>query len=206
MLRITAGDGQHAMQTLMTEGNHGGGADLLALLGAKQEVQLMLAQGAADGLAFGQQAANRGLGIAAADPATHRHRVVAEQDQADKGHLEILAQAVFDGDHRFFQAGGVHQGQDQAASLVEQAVVVAGHIHQLREPMAHFDIALAQDLHLPLHQRHGIAALVGNTQGRQQFFVFNEEVRVSLQIRRNGCGLQTFAWGCLRGYLRLISH
>ncbi len=166
----------------------------------------MLAQGAADGLAFGEQAADCRLCFAAADPATHRHRVVAEQNQAHKRHLEVLAQAVFHGNDRFFEAGGIHQGKNQATGLVEKTVVVAGHVHQVRELVAHFDVALAQDLHLALHQRHGVAALVGDAQGGQQFFVFDEEVRVSLKVRRDSSGLQTFARGRFGGYLRLIGH
>ena len=53
------------------------------------------------------------------------------------------------------RAGGNRQRQreNQAAGLLEEPVVVAGHVHQLRKPVAHLDVALAQDLHLPLHQR-----------------------------------------------------
>lgn len=50
MLRITAGDGQDAVDALMADGDDGGGTDLLALLFAEQEVQLVLAQAAADAL------------------------------------------------------------------------------------------------------------------------------------------------------------
>ena len=63
--------------------------------------------------------------------------------------------------------------------------------------MAHLDIALAQDLHLSLHQRHGVAALVGDAQRRQQFFVLDEEIRIRLKVRRDSSGLQTFARGLL---------
>jgi hypothetical protein len=132
-----------------------------------------------------------------------------KQDQADKGHLEVLAQAVFDRHHHVFQAGGIHQREDQAAGLVEQPVVVAGHVHQVRETMAHLDVAVAQEGHLALDQRHGIAALVGNAQGRQQFFVLDEEVRMSLQVRGNRCRLQALGRGFVGlsgGYLRLIGH
>ena len=76
----------------------------------------------------------------------------------------------------------------------------------MRESVAHFNVALAQDLHLPLHQRHGIAALVGDAQGRQQFFVLDEEVRISLKVRRDSSGLQAFTRGSVCGYLRLIGH
>ena len=52
----------------------------------------------------------------------------------------------------------------------------------------------------------GIAALVGDAQGRQQFFVLDEEVRVSLKVRRDSSGLQAFTRGSVCGYLRLIGH
>ncbi len=56
--------------------------------------------------------------------------------------------------------------------------------------MTHLDVAVAQDGHLPFDQRYGVAALVGNAHGRQQFFVLDEEVRMSLQVRGNRCRLQ----------------
>jgi hypothetical protein len=58
--------------------------------------------------------------------------------------------------------------------------------------MTQFYVAVAQDGHLPLHQRHGIAAPVGDAQGRKQLFVLDEEVRMSLQVRGNGRRLQAF--------------
>ena len=142
-----------------------------------------------------QQAADGHLGFGVGHPAADRHGVVAEQDQADEGHLEVLAQAVFDADHHVFQAGGVHQREDQAAGLVEQPIIVAGHVHQVREAMTQFDVAVAQDGHLALDQRHGIAAPMGNAQGREQFFVLDEEVRMSLQVRGNRRRLQAFGRG-----------
>src|SRR3546814_18814555 len=56
--------------------------------------------------------------------------------------------------------------------------------------MAHFDVALAQDLHLMLDQRHGVAASMGDAHRCQQFFMFDEEVRVSLQISGHRCGIR----------------
>jgi hypothetical protein len=50
---------------------------------------------------------------------------------ADEGYLEVLAQTVFDADHHVFQAAGVEQGENQSAGLVEQAVIVAGDVHQV---------------------------------------------------------------------------
>ena len=169
----------------------------------------MLAQGAADALAFGQQPANGLVRFGIADPAADRQGLVAEQDQADKGHLEVLAQAVFDTDDQVIQAVGVHQGEDQAAGLVEQPIVVAGDIHQLRKTVAHLDVAFAQDFHLPLDQRDGIATLVRYAQGREQFFVLDEEIRMSLKVRGNRRRLQALgrAFVGLRGWnLGLISH
>jgi hypothetical protein len=55
----------------------------------------------------------------------------AQQDEADEGYLEVLAQTVFGADHHVFQAAGVEQGENQSAGLVEQAVIVAGDVHQV---------------------------------------------------------------------------
>ncbi|MNF02792.1 hypothetical protein D3C80_2019950 [compost metagenome] len=91
----------------------------------------MITQGAADGLASREQPADGLLRFAAVDPAAHRGGGFAEQYQADEGNLEFLAQAVFDRDHHFVEAGGIEQVEGQAAGLVEQAVVIPGHVHQL---------------------------------------------------------------------------
>ncbi|MNV95688.1 hypothetical protein D3C71_1906040 [compost metagenome] len=58
--------------------------------------------------------------------------------------------------------------------------------------MAQLDVAIAQDGHLPFDQGHGIAAPVRNAQGRQQFFVLDEKVRMSLQVRGNCRCLKAF--------------
>ena len=50
--------------------------------------------------------------------------------------------------------------------------------------------ALSDSELLALDQRDGIAALMGDAKGRQQFFMFDEEVRMSLQVRGNRCRLQ----------------
>ncbi|MNL30809.1 hypothetical protein D3C87_1525670 [compost metagenome] len=167
MLRVTAGDGQDAVDALMADGDDGRGANLFALFFAEQKVQLMFTQAATDAFVFQQQAADGHLCLGVGDPAAHRHGVVAQQDEADEGHLEILTQAVFHADHHVFQAGGIHQRENQAAGLVEEAIVVAGHVHQVRQTVTQFDVAVAQDGHLPLHQRNGVAAPVGNAHCRQ---------------------------------------
>ncbi|MNT62200.1 hypothetical protein D3C72_1998940 [compost metagenome] len=62
----------------------------------------------------------------------------------------------------------------------------------MRQAMTQFNVAVAQDGHLTLDQRHGIAAPMGDTQGREQFFVLDEEVRMSLQVRGYSRRLQAF--------------
>ncbi len=93
-----------------------------------------------------------------------------------------MAQAVFHRADHFFQAAGVEQVEHQAAGLVEQTVVVARHVHQLRQAMAHLDVALTQQLDLTLHQRHRGARLMGNAQLRDQLVVVDEEFRVGAQV------------------------
>ncbi|MNV95685.1 hypothetical protein D3C71_1906010 [compost metagenome] len=58
--------------------------------------------------------------------------------------------------------------------------------------MTQLDVAVAQDGHLPFDQRHRVAASVGNAQGRQQFFMLDEKIRMSLQVRGNRRRLEAF--------------
>src|SRR5690606_40095103 len=58
-------------------------------------------------------------------------------------HLEIVAQTVLHRADQILQAAGVQQREHQALALVEQAVVVAGHVHQLAEALAQLDVAPA---------------------------------------------------------------
>ncbi|MCY1184546.1 hypothetical protein D9M73_252510 [compost metagenome] len=79
------------MQALVAQADHGRRADLLALLRAEQELQLMAAQHAADGLAADQQATDALVRFGAGDASAHRQGVFAEQDEADERHLELMA-------------------------------------------------------------------------------------------------------------------
>ncbi|MNS92498.1 hypothetical protein D3C72_1266400 [compost metagenome] len=164
----------------------------------------MVAQVATDRPAAAQQGTDGLLRFGVADPAPDRRDVFAEQDQADEGHLEFLAQAVFDRHHHFFQAAGVEQVEDQPAGLVEQSVVVAGHVHQLRQAVAHLDVAVAQQLELALHQRHAVATLVRDALFDQQLVVLGEEGGVGAQVGDHRFGIEL---GGLLGYnLGLIGH
>ncbi|MNT17206.1 hypothetical protein D3C72_1523440 [compost metagenome] len=203
MLRVRAADGQHAVQALVRQADHGGGADLVAFITAEEEFQLVAAQHAADGLAAREQAADALVRLGRADAAAHRQGVLAEQDEADVGHLELMAQAVFHRAHHFLQAGGIEQVEHQAAGLVEQPVVLPGHVHQLRQAMAHLDVALAQQLDLALHQGHGIARLVGDAHFGDQFFVVDEELRVEAQVGGHGLGVEVLR---LVLFLVLVGH
>ncbi|MNH30295.1 hypothetical protein D3C79_905810 [compost metagenome] len=115
----------------------------MVLLLTEQEGQFVLTQVATDCLAAAQQPADGLLGLGITDPTADRRCMVTEQDQADERDLELLAQAVFDRHDHFFQAAGIEQVEDQPASLFEQPVVVPGHVHQLRQAMAHLDVAIA---------------------------------------------------------------
>ena len=128
MLRVAAADGENPQ--LVVEADHRGGADAGAIL-AEQKAELVGTQHAADGLATLEQATDVLLGLGGADAAADRQCRLAEQDQADVGHLKLMAQAVFHRADHLFQATGVEQVEHQAAGLVEQAIVVAGHVHQL---------------------------------------------------------------------------
>jgi len=186
VLRVAAADGENPQ--LVVEADHCGGADAGAIL-AEQKAELVGTQHAADGLATLEQATDVLLGLGGADAAADRQCRLAEQDQADVGHLKLMAQAVFHRADHLFQTTGVEQVEHQAAGLVEQAVVVARHVHQLRQPMAHLDVALAQQLDLTLHQRHRGAWLMRNAQLGDQLVVIDEEFRVGAQVGGDGFGV-----------------
>src|SRR5690606_9333261 len=66
----------------------------------------------------------------------------------------------------------------------------AGHVHQLRQAVAHLDVALAQQLDLALHQRHGAAGLVRDAQLGDQVLVVDEDLRVLPQVGGDALGIQ----------------
>src|SRR5690606_3229540 len=85
--------------------------------------------------------------------------------------------------------------------LVEQPVIVASHVHQLRQAVAHLDITLAQQLHLALDQRYGAARQVGNAQLGNQLVVIDEKLRVSAEVGCDSVGV-----GQLRAGWVLLGH
>src|SRR5690606_19340662 len=106
-------------------------------------------------------------------------------------HQKIMPQTVLGGAHHFFQAAGVEQGQNQATRLVEQAVVVTRHVHQLAEALAQLDIAFTQQLDLALDQGDGMAGLMGNAQLGNQLVVVDKKFRVLTQISSHGGGVES---------------
>ncbi len=93
--------------------------------------------------------------------------------------------------------------ENQPAALVEQPVVLARSVHQLVQPVAHIDIALAQQFDLPLDQRHRMAGFVRHDQVSQQLVVLDEKGRVALQKLHHAGGFEFVRMGRLFFHTRI---
>ncbi len=162
---------------------HGGGRAHLARV-REQVVQFVPAQGAARGLAASQQGSDFDpCPLGTFGPHAGRSGMaVAEQNDTGVLDLEILGHRAVEGGAEFSQVIGFQQRQHQAPGLFVQLVVVAGVGGQRIETLTHFDIALAQDADLFLHQRYRTAGRVGDMQEVQHVRMALQEVTVVLQV------------------------
>ena len=190
MARIRAADGEQPLPPLPFQRHHGRRFDVVRFFG-EELAQFLLAQGAAHRAVAAQQVAQCfvqvGEGHAAhlaADVAGEVQVPVIDQ-QADHVTAEILLERIDQVAKQRLAVARFHDPQHQIAGLLEEPVVVPGHIKEVIEPFAQFLVARAQHTGLTLQQRHRLAARVRQAQAFQQLRAFIEKLRMIPQPGRH---------------------
>src|SRR3990167_1562659 len=178
---VGAAHGEQADLAAKIQRDQRGGTFGVFITGKQKRHFLAPQRGAEDAFAPQQIPQNRLQFVFAGEDDVARFALGAEQQQTDAVELEILQQAALQGGFTINQGIGFQQGQAQLADLVEQAVVVAGHVHQFVEFVAQFSVAGAQHAGLLFQQRGCIAVAVGQLQVEQQVGAVNEKIRMGTQ-------------------------